>query len=434
MRCRDVVVRDPREVEATLGRSLTFAEDIWFRYTARMPDYLLFYHNIIFLFIIFSLAPLPLTLIELGFPASVSSFKIQPKIRLPPTSFFQCYKDVMRVFLLIVGPLQLSSYPHHQVCGDKDWASPSLTVGSGFATLGLLRGGGLWQLLDSPTNALQMGLQKTNDEQYRRIQKTEHAPQVVEEELLRVQLEATAKSKELSQAHGAWFPPWLATHANYYKELATTHWKEHGQPVLDVLLQKVSEKSIQAQQFMEPHFESSKAKWMFLVSSTEPYVQTVSSKAVEVYHTSKSAMSSHIAKVQEISDPYFLAAKRFSQPYVKQFATITKPHVEKVRVAFSPYSDCVIHAYGKFLESATTYHQQLRTSRQLRKYSGTWWRGSKGYGSRVEAIVVCHLDTTSWNPQHVMLQVLQVKPGSAEPVCHILPSDHVRCTPRQQMM
>ncbi|XP_042472184.1 uncharacterized protein LOC122054821 [Zingiber officinale] len=181
------------------------------------------------------------------------------------------------------------------------------------------------------------------------------------EELLRVQLEATAKSKELSQAHGAWFPPWLATHANYYKELATTHWKEHGQPVLDVLLQKVSEKSIQAQQFMEPHFESSKAKWMFLVSSTEPYVQTVSSKAVEVYHTSKSAMSSHIAKVQEISDPYFLvlmAAKRFSQPYVKQFATITKPHVEKVRVAFSPYSDCVIHAYGKFLESATTYHQQ----------------------------------------------------------------------------
>ncbi|XP_042467242.1 BURP domain-containing protein 3-like [Zingiber officinale] len=47
-------------------------------------------------------------------------------------------------------------------------------------------------------------------------------------------------------------------------------------------------------------------------------------------------------------------------------------------------------------------------------------------GSRVEAIAVCHLDTTSWNPQHVMLQVLQVKPGSVEPVCHILPSDHVR--------
>ncbi|KAG6529260.1 hypothetical protein ZIOFF_011456 [Zingiber officinale] len=79
-----------------------------------MPDYLLFYHNIIFLFVIFSLAPLLLALIELGFPASVSSFKIQSKIRLPPTSFFQYYKDVMRVFLLVVDPLQLSSYPHHQ--------------------------------------------------------------------------------------------------------------------------------------------------------------------------------------------------------------------------------------------------------------------------------------------------------------------------------
>ncbi|KAG6492394.1 hypothetical protein ZIOFF_047357 [Zingiber officinale] len=60
-------------------------------------------------------------------------------------------------------------------------------------------------------------------------------------------------------ALGAWFPPWLATHTNYYKELSTIHWKEHGQLVLDVLLQKVSKKSIQAQQFMEPHFESSKA-------------------------------------------------------------------------------------------------------------------------------------------------------------------------------
>ncbi|KAG6492620.1 hypothetical protein ZIOFF_047585 [Zingiber officinale] len=94
-----------------MGRSLTFSQDIWFRYTARMLDYLLFYLNIIFLFVIFSLAPLLLALIELGFPASVSSFKIQPKIHLPPTSFFQCYKDIMRVFLLVVGPLQLSSYP-----------------------------------------------------------------------------------------------------------------------------------------------------------------------------------------------------------------------------------------------------------------------------------------------------------------------------------
>ncbi|KAG6468515.1 hypothetical protein ZIOFF_073203 [Zingiber officinale] len=114
LRCWRCCRTRPWEVKAALGRSLTFTEDIWFRYTARMPDYLLFYHNIIFLFIIFYLTPLPLALIELGFPASVSSFKIQPKICLPLTSFFQCYMDVMWVFLLVVGPLQLTSYPHHQ--------------------------------------------------------------------------------------------------------------------------------------------------------------------------------------------------------------------------------------------------------------------------------------------------------------------------------
>ncbi|KAG6513061.1 hypothetical protein ZIOFF_023368 [Zingiber officinale] len=160
-------------------------------------------------------------------------------------------------------------------------------------------------------------LQKTNNEQNNRIQKTEHALQVAEEELIRVHLEATTKSKELTQAHGAWFPPWFATHFSYYKELATIYWKEHGQPVLHVLLQQVSEKLNYAQQLMEPHFETAKT-----------------------------------------------AAKRFSQPYIDQVATITKPHVEKVRVGLSPYSDHVSHAYGKFLKSATTYHLQVQVGIQ----------------------------------------------------------------------
>ncbi|RWW09816.1 hypothetical protein GW17_00026675 [Ensete ventricosum] len=42
-------------------------------------------------------------------------------------------------------------------------------------------------------------LQKTNDEQRHRIHKTERALKVAEEELMRAQLEATAKSMELSQ-------------------------------------------------------------------------------------------------------------------------------------------------------------------------------------------------------------------------------------------
>ncbi|XP_042375020.1 uncharacterized protein LOC121969149 isoform X2 [Zingiber officinale] len=215
-------------------------------------------------------------------------------------------------------------------------------------------------------------LQKTNNEQNNRIQKTEHALQVAEEELIRVHLEATTKSKELTQAHGAWFPPWFATHFSYYKELATIYWKEHGQPVLHVLLQQVSEKLNYAQQLMEPHFETAKTtwvpvireQWLFFVSSAEPYVQTMSSKTVDIYNKSKCTISSHVVKVQEFSDPYFQAAKRFSQPYIDQVATITKPHVEKVRVGLSPYSDHVSHAYGKFLKSATTYHLQVQVGIQ----------------------------------------------------------------------
>ncbi|XP_074572864.1 very-long-chain aldehyde decarbonylase GL1-10-like [Curcuma longa] len=99
------------EAEAALGRSLTFSEVVWFRYSARMPDYLLYYHTVIFLLVICTLAPLPLALIELGLPASVSPFKIQPKVRHAPTSLFQCYKDVMRVVALGIGSFQLASYP-----------------------------------------------------------------------------------------------------------------------------------------------------------------------------------------------------------------------------------------------------------------------------------------------------------------------------------
>ncbi|XP_008798121.2 uncharacterized protein LOC103713104 isoform X1 [Phoenix dactylifera] len=213
-------------------------------------------------------------------------------------------------------------------------------------------------------------LQKTNDEQKRRIQKTERALQLAEEELLRAQLEATARSKQLTEVHGAWLPPWLAYHISHFQELAATHWKERAKPVLVVFLQKASEKSAQAQKWAEPHLETAKTKWipaikeqwMIFVTHAEPYRQTVSTKTVEVYEASKTTITMHIVKIQELADPYYQEAKKLSKPYIDQVATVTKPHVEKVRVALNPHTKRVVQAYGKFLESATTYHRQAQAA------------------------------------------------------------------------
>lgn len=50
-------------------------------------------------------------------------------------------------------------------------------------------------------------------------------------------------------------------------------------------------------------------------------------------------------------------------------------------------------------------------------------------GAKVEAVVVCHADTSGWNPRHVAFKLLKVKPGTV-PICHFLPQDHVIWAPR----
>lgn len=49
-------------------------------------------------------------------------------------------------------------------------------------------------------------------------------------------------------------------------------------------------------------------------------------------------------------------------------------------------------------------------------------------GDTVEAIAVCHMDTSAWSPDHVSFLVLKSEPGSA-PVCHFFPEDHLVLVP-----
>lgn len=45
-------------------------------------------------------------------------------------------------------------------------------------------------------------------------------------------------------------------------------------------------------------------------------------------------------------------------------------------------------------------------------------------GERVEAVGVCHMDTSQWNDDHVAFRVLGIRPGGS-PVCHVFPTDNL---------
>lgn len=105
------------EAEIALNRTLTFAETLWLKYSADKSDYFLFCHNVLFLFLIFSLIPLPLVVIEILRAANFERYKIQPKVKLSFAEMMACYKTVMKMFFFVVGPLQLVSYPSIKFIG-----------------------------------------------------------------------------------------------------------------------------------------------------------------------------------------------------------------------------------------------------------------------------------------------------------------------------
>ncbi|KAG5018745.1 hypothetical protein JHK87_014600 [Glycine soja] len=224
-------------------------------------------------------------------------------------------------------------------------------------------------------------LQKINEEQKKKIQKTERALKVAEEEMVKAKFEATAIEKELRETHGAWLPPWLAVHYIHSKSFVDSHWNKHGKPALEMVTQKALEKKAQAGKWAEPHVETIKTKWVPAVkeqwsvvkTNAEPHVQLLTTKTVEVYEASRNAISPHLSKAKEFVDPYYQEARKFSKPYIDQIAIAAKPHVDKVQVVLKPYTKEVVRTYGKFLESATTYHRQVQASVQetLKKHELT---------------------------------------------------------------
>lgn len=102
-----------QDASVALGRNLTWFETVWFDYSATKSNFYVYCHTILLLFLVFSLAPLPLVFVELT--GRFDRFKIQPKVKYSLSDMFRCYKDVMQLFFIVVGTLQLVSYPSLQV-------------------------------------------------------------------------------------------------------------------------------------------------------------------------------------------------------------------------------------------------------------------------------------------------------------------------------
>jgi methylsterol monooxygenase/4,4-dimethyl-9beta,19-cyclopropylsterol-4alpha-methyl oxidase len=75
------------EAEAALGRAMTWAEAAWYQYSAAMPDSWLHCHTTFILFVIYTITPLPLVVLEQFAPSVVLPYKLQPRVRLPLAAF-----------------------------------------------------------------------------------------------------------------------------------------------------------------------------------------------------------------------------------------------------------------------------------------------------------------------------------------------------------
>lgn len=97
------------EAEAALGRSMTWAEALWFRYSAGMPDLCLTWHVSLVYLVLYVLVPLPVMVLQKLAPGYALRHKLQPGVPEPsPVSTYVEYiRDSRGVTLAALGPFPL---------------------------------------------------------------------------------------------------------------------------------------------------------------------------------------------------------------------------------------------------------------------------------------------------------------------------------------
>jgi hypothetical protein len=97
------------EAEAALGRSMTWAEALWFRYSAGMPDLWLMWHVALVYLVVDLLSPLPAMIVQQLAPGYALRHKLQLGVAQPSlvSSYLHYIRENSHVTLGILGPFPL---------------------------------------------------------------------------------------------------------------------------------------------------------------------------------------------------------------------------------------------------------------------------------------------------------------------------------------
>lgn len=112
------------------------------------------------------------------------------------------------------------------------------------------------------------------------------------------------------------------------------------------------------------------------------------------------------AQVKVLSTTHLTKSTTLLQNYTVLQDPIEIPAPKMVACHTMPYPYAVFYCH-----SQVTENRVLRISLEGEN------------GDRVEAISVCHLDTSHWSRDHVSFRVLGIEPGTS-PVCHFFPADN----------
>ncbi|CAN6466560.1 unnamed protein product [Victoria cruziana] len=105
------------DAAASLGRPLTHAEILWFRYTATTPDYIIYACTFSLMFCVMVICSLPLAVIETTSPKLIAKYKIQPNVKIPLSRVLQCYKDVFLMQFIAIFPIEFAFVPFFKLLG-----------------------------------------------------------------------------------------------------------------------------------------------------------------------------------------------------------------------------------------------------------------------------------------------------------------------------